>query len=252
MLDLKRRTPDVRRFVASLEEWIIRTLASFDVVGERRDDRIGVWVRRPDKGEGYEDKIAAIGIRVKQWVTLHGMALNVAPDLSHFSGIVPCGVNETRYGVTSLADLKVRASMTDVDAVLRREFDQAFRANGRSNGRQHGKIAASLREIDLGPFALIECAHARRKRAAPARLDRSLDLGSRASEHGLDRAVTAIAHPALQATLTRFILDKSAIAHALDTAADDDMADHAIAHAPSPASMTRAPVQRDADHRSTD
>ena len=123
MLDLRRRNPDVRRFVASLEEWIIRTLASFDVVGERRDDRIGVWVRRPDKGEGCEDKIAAIGIRVKQWVTLHGMALNVAPDLSHFSGIVPCGVNETRYGVTSLADLKVRASMTDVDAVLRREFD---------------------------------------------------------------------------------------------------------------------------------
>lgn len=126
MLDLKRRNPDVRRFVASLEEWIIRTLASFDVVGERRDDRIGVWVRRPDKGEGYEDKIAAIGIRVKQWVTLHGMALNVAPDLSHFSGIVPCGVNETRYGVTSLTDLKVRASMTHVDAVLRREFDRLF------------------------------------------------------------------------------------------------------------------------------
>jgi lipoyl(octanoyl) transferase len=126
MVDLKRRTPDVRRFVASLEEWIIRTLASFDVVGERRDDRIGVWVRRPDKGEGHEDKIAAIGIRVKQWVTLHGMALNVAPDLSHFSGIVPCGVNETRYGVTSFADLKVRASMADVDAVLRREFDRLF------------------------------------------------------------------------------------------------------------------------------
>ena len=103
IVDLKRRGPDVRRFVASLEEWIIRTLASFNVVGERRDDRIGVWVRRPDKGEGFEDKIAAIGIRVKQWVTLHGMALNVAPDLSHFSGIVPCGVNETRYGVTSLA-----------------------------------------------------------------------------------------------------------------------------------------------------
>ena len=126
MLDLKRRSPDVRRFVASLEEWVIRTLASFDVVGERRDDRIGVWVRRADKGKGYEDKIAAIGIRVKQWVTLHGVALNVAPDLSHFSGIVPCGVSETRYGVTSLADLKVRASMADVDAVLRREFDRLF------------------------------------------------------------------------------------------------------------------------------
>jgi len=126
MVDLKRRTPDVRRFVVSLEEWIIRTLASFDVMGERRDDRIGVWVRRPDKGEGYEDKIAAIGIRVKQWVTLHGLAFNVAPELSHFSGIVPCGVSENRYGVTSLRDLGIRASMTDVDKVLRREFGKLF------------------------------------------------------------------------------------------------------------------------------
>ena len=126
MIDLKRRNPDVRRFVASLEEWIIRTLASFDVVGERRDERIGVWVCRPDKGEGYEDKIAAIGIRVKQWVTLHGMAFNVAPDLSHFSSIVPCGVSEKRYGVTSLRDLGIPASMADVDKVLRREFEKLF------------------------------------------------------------------------------------------------------------------------------
>ena len=126
MIDLKRRAPDVRSFVVALEEWIIRTLASFNVVGERRDDRIGVWVRRPDKGEGHEDKIAAIGIRVRHWVTLHGMALNIAPALSHFAGIVPCGVSETRYGVTSLADLKVRASMAEVDAVLRREFDRLF------------------------------------------------------------------------------------------------------------------------------
>jgi len=126
MIDLKRRNPDVRRFVVTLEEWIIRTLASFDVVGERRDERIGVWVRRPDKGEGYEDKIAAIGIRVKQWVTLHGMAFNIAPDLSHFSGIVPCGVNENRYGITSLQDLGIRASMADVDKVLRREFEKLF------------------------------------------------------------------------------------------------------------------------------
>src|ERR1700757_2085593 len=96
MLDLKRRAPDVRRFVASVEEWIIRTLASFNVRGERRDDRIGVWVRRPDKGAEHEDKIAAIGIRVRHWVTLHGFALNVEPELSHFSGIVPCGVAETR------------------------------------------------------------------------------------------------------------------------------------------------------------
>jgi len=126
MIDLKRRGPDVRRFVATLEEWIIRTLAAFNVRGERREDRIGVWVRRPDKGDGYEDKIAAIGIRVKQWVTLHGMAINVAPDLSHFSGIVPCGVNEQRYGVTSLADLGVPVSLADVDLILRREFETLF------------------------------------------------------------------------------------------------------------------------------
>jgi lipoyl(octanoyl) transferase len=126
MLDLKRRGADVRRFVATLEEWIIRTLAAFNLRGERREDRIGVWVRRPDKGEGHEDKIAAIGIRVRHWVTLHGMALNVAPDLSHFAGIIPCGVSERRYGVTSLADLGVAASMAEVDAVLRREFETLF------------------------------------------------------------------------------------------------------------------------------
>jgi lipoyl(octanoyl) transferase len=126
MLDLKRRGPDVRRFVASLEEWIIRMLAAYDVHGERREDRIGVWVRREDKGQGFEDKIAAIGIRVTQWVTLHGMALNVDPDLAHFSGIVPCGVSEQRYGVTSLADLGLTLSMAEVDAVLRREFEALF------------------------------------------------------------------------------------------------------------------------------
>jgi hypothetical protein len=180
------------------------------------------------------------------------MALNVAPDLSHFSGIVPCGVNETRYGVTSLADLKVRASMTDVDAVLRREFDRLF---GAMAGQTVGSTEKSppLRAARSARSLRADRARSRAPRkAAPARFDRSLDLGSRASEHGLDRAVTAIAHPALQATLMRFVLDKSAIAHALNTAADDDMADHAIAHAPSPGSMTRAPVQRDADHRSTD
>jgi len=130
MLDLKRRGPDVRRFVATLEEWIIRTLSVFNVRGERREDRVGVWVRRPekgqDKGQAFEDKIAAIGIRVKQWVTLHGMALNVDPELSHFSGIVPCGVSEERYGVTSLADLGLPVSMPEVDIVLRREFEVLF------------------------------------------------------------------------------------------------------------------------------
>ncbi len=128
MLDLRSRGPDVRRFVATLEEWLIRTLAAFNVRGERREDRIGVWVRRTDKGEGYEDKIAAIGIRVKRWVTLHGMALNVDPDLSHFSGIVPCGVNEQKYGVTSLADLGTAVSLAEVDKILRREFEVLFGA----------------------------------------------------------------------------------------------------------------------------
>jgi lipoyl(octanoyl) transferase len=126
MLDLKRRGPDVRRYVANLEQWIIRTLAAFDVRGERREDRIGVWVRRPDKGAAHEDKIAAIGIRLKRWVTLHGISLNVAPDLSHFSGIVPCGVAEPRYGVTSLVDLGHPVTMAEVDMALHREFEALF------------------------------------------------------------------------------------------------------------------------------
>ena len=149
MLDLKRRAPDVRRFVATIEEWIIRTLAAFDVRGERRDDRIGVWVRRPGKGEGAEDKIAAIGIRVQHWVTLHGLSLNVAPDLSHFSGIVPCGVADRRYGLTSLADLGRQISMPEVDRALRAAFEPLFGATAdaqklvstenRSPGRRSAK-----------------------------------------------------------------------------------------------------------------
>jgi lipoyl(octanoyl) transferase len=131
MLDLSRRKPDVRAFVVALEEWIIRTLATFGVEGERRDDRIGVWVRRPDKGDGFEDKIAAIGIRVRKWVTLHGIAINVHPELSHFSGIVPCGVSERRYGVTSLADLGLTASMAELDRALRHEFEGVFGAVAR-------------------------------------------------------------------------------------------------------------------------
>ncbi len=126
MLDLNRRRPDVRAFVFTLEEWLIRTLAAFNVRGERRDDRIGVWVRRPDKGEGFEDKIAAIGIRVKRWVSLHGIALNVEPDLTHFSGIVPCGVSQARYGVTSLADLGLPVSMPEVDMAMRAAFEELF------------------------------------------------------------------------------------------------------------------------------
>ena len=128
MLDLNRRTPDVRRYVTALEEWIIRTLAGFNVRGERREDRIGVWMRRPEKGGGHEDKIAAIGIRLKRWVSLHGIALNVDCDLTHFSGIRPCGVADARYGVTSLTDLGLPVSMADVDTALRREFANLFGA----------------------------------------------------------------------------------------------------------------------------
>jgi lipoyl(octanoyl) transferase len=97
-----------------------------DVRGERREDRIGVWVRRPEKGQGREDKIAAIGIKVKRWVSLHGIAINVDPDLSHFAGIVPCGVREGRYGVTSLADLGLPVTMPELDRTLAREFATLF------------------------------------------------------------------------------------------------------------------------------
>lgn len=124
MLDLNRRRPDVRLFVAALEEWIIRTLAAFNVKGERRDDRIGIWVARPEKGLGREDKIAAIGIRIRRWVTFHGIAINVDPVLDHFSGIVPCGIRG--HGVTSLADLGMVASMAEVDRQLRRAFADVF------------------------------------------------------------------------------------------------------------------------------
>jgi lipoyl(octanoyl) transferase len=126
MLDLKRRKPDVRAYVAGLEAWIIRTLASFNVRGERREDRVGVWVGRPDKGTGFEDKIAAIGVRLRRWVSFHGISINVEPDLSHFDAIVPCGVVDPRYGVTSLADLGHPVSMMEVDIALRQAFAEVF------------------------------------------------------------------------------------------------------------------------------
>jgi lipoyl(octanoyl) transferase len=126
MLDLKRRKPDVRAYVAGLEAWIIRTLDAFNVRGERREDRVGVWVSRPDKGPGHEDKIAAIGVRLRRWVSFHGISINVEPDLSHFDAIVPCGVVDPRYGVTSLADLGRPVSMMDVDIALRQAFTAVF------------------------------------------------------------------------------------------------------------------------------
>ncbi len=121
MLDLKKRKPDVRALVQTLEDWLILTLREFGIDGEKRCDRIGIWVPR---GNGREDKIAAIGIRLRKWVSYHGISLNVSPDLSHYGGIVPCGVRE--HGVTSFRDLGVDASMEDIDAALRRNFDKVF------------------------------------------------------------------------------------------------------------------------------
>ena len=126
MLDLQRRQPDLRLFVHTLEEWVINTLANFNVTAGRRDGAVGIWVKRPDKGPGREDKIAAIGIRVRRWVTFHGIALNVDPVLEHFSGIVPCGISS--QGVTSLADLGIPVTMEEVDSVLRSEFEALFGA----------------------------------------------------------------------------------------------------------------------------
>ncbi|MCJ2027680.1 lipoyl(octanoyl) transferase LipB [Methylobacterium sp. J-067] len=126
MLDLTRRRADLRAYVASLEAWLIATLDAFNVRAERREDRVGVWVRRPEKGATVEDKIAAIGIRVRRWVSFHGISLNVEPDLTHFAGIVPCGVRE--YGVTSLVDLGHLVSMAEVDMQLRAAFEAVFGA----------------------------------------------------------------------------------------------------------------------------
>ncbi|WP_237154247.1 lipoyl(octanoyl) transferase LipB [Oryzibacter oryziterrae] len=126
MLNLERRAKDVRAFVAALESWIIGTLDRFNVRGERREDRVGVWVRRPDRGDGAEDKIAAIGIRLRKWVTFHGISLNVEPNLEHFSGIVPCGIRQ--HGVTSLVDLGLPVTMEDADVALRAAFEEVFGA----------------------------------------------------------------------------------------------------------------------------
>ena len=134
MLDLRQRRQDVRAFVAALERWIIATLDTFNVRGERRSDRVGVWVVRPDRpplpdGSPAEDKIAAIGIRLRKWVSFHGIAINVEPDLSHFAGIVPCGI--TGYGVTSLVDLGLPVTLDDAEQALRQAFVPVFGAVAR-------------------------------------------------------------------------------------------------------------------------
>lgn len=129
MLDLKRRKPDVRAFVAALELWIINTLADFNIKGERREDRVGVWVRQPQKptlanGQAHEDKIAAIGIRLRRWVSYHGISINVEPEIAHYDGIKPCGIDG--FGVTSLVDLGLPVTMQDLDDNLRQQFEALF------------------------------------------------------------------------------------------------------------------------------
>jgi len=129
MLDLNRRGRDVRRFVAILEDWVIATLAEFNVTGERRAGRVGVWVVRPDKppnpdGSPREEKIAAIGVKLRRWVSFHGISINLEPELSHFDGIVPCGIRE--HGVTSLVDLGLPVTMADLDLALRHSFDKVM------------------------------------------------------------------------------------------------------------------------------
>ncbi|KQO80851.1 lipoyl(octanoyl) transferase LipB [Rhizobium sp. Leaf262] len=141
MLDLKRRKQDVRAYVAALEDVIIRTLDKMNVRGERREDRVGVWVRRPEKpllpdGTMSEDKIAALGIRLRKWVSFHGLSINVDPDLSHFTGIVPCGI--TQYGVTSLVDLGLLVMIDDVDVLLRQSFEEVFGATEKEALQQTG------------------------------------------------------------------------------------------------------------------
>ena len=129
MLDVSKRGRDVRCFVHNLEAWVFATLASFNVIGERRKGRVGVWVQRPEKpsqadGTMAEDKVAAIGIRLRKWVSFHGISINVDPDLSHFDGIVPCGISE--HGVTSLVDLGLPVTMADVDLALKESFQTVF------------------------------------------------------------------------------------------------------------------------------
>lgn len=131
MLDVGKRGRDVRRFVQQLEEWVIATLEAFNVKGEIREGRVGVWVQRPDRpltasGAMREDKIAAIGIRLRKWVSFHGISINVEPDLEHFTGIVPCGITE--HGVTSLVDLGLPVTMEDLDVALRASFEETFGA----------------------------------------------------------------------------------------------------------------------------
>lgn len=127
MLDLQARKPDIRQYVCNLEDWVIRTLGSFNVPGERRAGRVGIWVDRAgDQGPGREDKIAAIGVRVRRWVTYHGVAINQEPELAHFKGIVPCGIDTPGLGVTSLAELGIHVAIQELDSAMIAAFGEVF------------------------------------------------------------------------------------------------------------------------------
>jgi lipoyl(octanoyl) transferase len=148
MLDVGARGRDVRRFVQQLERWVIATLAEFNVTGEIREGRVGVWVARPDKpprpdGSPAEEKIAAIGIRLRKWVSFHGISINVEPDLEHFSGIVPCGIAD--HGVTSLVDLGLPVTMGDVDVALKATFDRSFAQTEAAAPAQAGLIGSTMK-----------------------------------------------------------------------------------------------------------
>ena len=238
----------MRAFVATLEEWIIRTLASFNVRGERREDRIGVWVRRPDKGAGREDKIAAIGIRLKRWVSLHGIALNVDCDLSHFSGIVPCGVAEPRYGVTSLADLGVPVSMAEVDMAMRTQFEDLFgdvAAVAPSNRRQNGEpLAPAAQRRSSGPPSRRSSASTRApkgplRQASTIAATVSAGPAKTASTVPSRRLRTQPSRPRRE----RLVLGPGAIAHALHAPAHVHVA-NGRAHPISPISVSRKPRHR--------
>ncbi len=142
MLNLAKRGPDVRLFVQDLQTWITQTLAEFDIAGESRDGRVGVWVERRAGPRGIDDKIAAIGIRLRKWVSFHGISLNVNPDLSHYAGIVPCGIRE--HGTTSLAKLGVDVSLTEIDDTLRKEFEDIF---GKTTDAAAPVVQRSLRNL---------------------------------------------------------------------------------------------------------
>ena len=206
MLDLKRRGPDLRAFVHDLEEWIIRALARFNVVAERRDGRVGLWVPR---GGQREDKIAAIGVRVRRWVTYHGVAINLEPDLSHFEGIVPCGINA--HGVTSLVDLGLPVTMEDLDVAL---------TAGLRRGLQ--RLISKFRFRRLIAWMNGDGGHAREARSLPAGRDHFLHHRLGPGEERFDPAVGQVSHPALKTAAPGLVIDPIAKADALDPAFDQD------------------------------